>query len=98
MSIKDIWNNIINFDLTRLVPKFGEEFTYLIILALWGGFLLYMFRYNEKSWESWEGFLLSKTKAWYLRPLRWLSYILLYFIFIFIIFVPFIFIGGSLIL
>ena len=92
MSLKDIWNNIINFDLNKLAPNLSEvDLVFPVVLLSWMGFLFYMSRYIP---ESWEKTFISKTNEWYLRPLRWLSYILFYFLFMFILVLPLLFLDG----
>ena len=53
MSLKDIWNNIINFDLNKLAPNLSEvDLVFPVVLLSWMGFLFYMSRYIPESWEK----------------------------------------------
>ena len=85
--LNDIWNRI-DFDLTKLISYDPVgAFIYSAYIFVTFCFILFILKYipDPQPWIE------KKTKAWYLRPFRWLYHIVGIFLFLFIITVPFIF-------
>jgi len=77
MSIKDIWNNIINYDLTSLFPDANwEGVGFGICLLISMGLNLYLYnKYLKSGVEKIENWVEDNTVVWYFRPLRWVYYL-----------------------
>ena len=85
--LNDIWNRI-DFDLTKLISYDPVGlFIYNAYIFVAFCFILFILKYVPDP-EPW---IMEKTKAWYLRPFRWLYNIVGISLFLFIITVPFIF-------
>ena len=85
--LNDIWN-MIYFDLTKLISYDPVGlFIYNAYIFVAFCFILFILKYvpDPQPWIE------EKTKAWYLRPFRWLYHIVGISLFLFIITVPFIF-------
>ena len=91
MSLKDIWNNIINFDLTLL----GSE-AVVIPVTIVATFIAYYFigvftddDFFIKRWEKkYSDLIDSMIGKWYLAPIKWLLMVLYMILFLYILLLP----------
>ena len=90
MSLKDIWNNIINFDLTQL----GSE-AVVVPVTIFATMIAYYFIYQitdddfiVKRFFNKFGDIIDSLNKWYLLPLRLILLIVGLYLYVIILFLP----------
>ena len=90
MSLKDIWNNIINFDLTQL----GSE-AVVVPVMLFATVIAYLFinqitddSFIVKRFFNWYEGIVDSLNKWYLFPLKLILLIVGLYLYIMIFFLP----------
>ena len=91
MSLKDIWNNIINFDLTLL----GSE-AVVVPVTIFATFIAYYFIYQLTDERFFVKRLFAKLDdvydlfetKWYFAPVRLLLNIFMLFLMVILLFIP----------